>query len=52
VLLVEEVKGRDTAMRETRRRRERFPTGKTFACWTAVWLDETLGSLSSPNAFG
>lgn len=33
VLLDEEAKGRDASMRETRRRRAGFPTGKTFNDW-------------------
>lgn len=35
VLLAEEVLGRDTAGRRTRRKAANFPTGKTFATWRA-----------------
>jgi DNA replication protein DnaC len=33
VVLEAEVEGRDRSMTETRRRRARFPSGKTFAAW-------------------
>ena len=43
-LLAEEVSGRDRSALTTRRTREGFPTGKTFAAW-----DPTLSSIPAPT---
>jgi len=44
VLLEAEVEGRDRSMTETRRKKARFPAGKTFAAW-----DPARSSIAAPT---
>ena len=46
VLLEAEVDGRERSMTETRRKRARFPAGKTFAAW-----DPARSSIPTPTQY-